>query len=118
MTVRTVPEYQAAVCSLKLLWGQFKRSTFTVGDMESLIGKLGRIGQAFWPIYHRMPHMYSSVTYTLQENASFLMSTSRRFRALMKQAKAASVPAIEEDEREINVAIGEVDRQTHNCNRE
>jgi len=82
MTIGIVSEYRAAV--LKLLRRQFKRSTFTVGDMESLIGKLRRIGQAFLPIYHLMPHMYSSVAYALRENTSFLMSTSRHFRALMK----------------------------------
>ena len=32
-----------------------EREAFTVPEMEKLVGKLGRIGQAFRPVYHLMP---------------------------------------------------------------
>ena len=80
-----------------------------------MIGKIGRIGQAFRPIYHLMPHMYSSVAYALRENTAFLMTTSRKFRGLMKTAKAHNSSPLAEDERVINFAIGQVARKTHKC---
>ena len=77
--------------------------------MEELVGKLGRIGQAYRPTYHLMPHMYALVAFALHDNEYFLASTSRNFRKMMnkaKQKKTAFTP--ECDLREINFAIGQV----------
>ena len=63
------------------------RDAFFVNEMETLVGKLGRIGQAYRPIYHLMPHLYASVAYALQENGEFLHSTNKGYRELIKKAK-------------------------------
>jgi hypothetical protein len=113
MTVGTVPEFRQEVLELLRSWKG--KHFFRVDEMEKLVGKLGRIGQSYRAIYHLMPHMYSSVAYALRENEAFLVSTSRRFRRLIKVAKQMRVADIEHDERDINFAIGQVARMTHRC---
>ena len=117
MTVGTPDEFRQEVLDL-INSDWTNRHRFDVSSMETLIGKIGRIGQAFRPIYHLMPHMYSSVAYALRENTSFLMTTSRKFRGLMKTTKARNSSTLEEDEREINFAIGQIARKTHKCKQE
>jgi len=77
--------------------------------MEELVGKLGRIGQAYRPIYHIMTHVYALVTFVLRDNERFLASTSRSFRKMMKKAKQQNIEFTpENDLREINFDIGQV----------
>ena len=76
MTVGITSQFRAeAIALLSSSWHDARRS-FTVKDIEILIGKLGRIGQAFRPIFHLMPHLYGSVAYALRENSFLLASTS------------------------------------------
>ena len=66
MTVGITTEYPQEVIDLmESDWNHERDIFFTVPQIEKLIGKLGRIGQAFWPIYHLMSHIYSSVAYAL-----------------------------------------------------
>ena len=53
------------------------RESFEIRELELLVGKLGRIGQAYRPIYHLMHMMYASVAFALHENHEFLSSTNR-----------------------------------------
>ena len=91
------------------------REAFTAKEMELLVGKLGRIGQAYCPIYHLMPHIYASVAYALRHNEYYLASTSRRFRKLIQIAKKKST--IPEDTCEINFAIGQAAKMTHGASK-
>ncbi|KAL7525949.1 hypothetical protein ACHAWF_001576 [Thalassiosira exigua] len=111
MTVGITDEYRAEVTTMLEQDWPSHCTHFTVGEMERMVGKLGRIGQGFRPIYHMMPHMYGSVAYALCDNERFLNQTSRRFCAMVKRAKARPIPDIDEDERE----IGQVAKQVHKC---
>ena len=87
--------------------------------MEELVGKLGRIGQAYRPTYNIMPHMYALVASALRGNEYFLASTSRNFRKMMtkaKQKKTAFTP--ECDLREINFSIGQLAQKVHQVKNE
>jgi hypothetical protein len=87
--------------------------------MEELVGKLGRTGQAYRPIYHLMPHMYALVAFALRDNEYFLASTSRNFRKMMKKAKQKKTAFTPENKlREINFAIGQVARKVHQVKNE
>lgn len=94
---------------------------FTVRQIERVVGKLGRIGQAFRPIYHLMPHLYASTAYALKENKSYLVSTSARFRAILKKIKGrenvGTAAGTKDDLEAINFAIGEASRAEHRCTR-
>ena len=46
------------------------------------------------------------------------MASRQHIKTLMKQAKKSDVPAIDDDEQEIILSVGQVARQTHNCIRE
>jgi len=62
MTVSVISEYRREF--LHLLDSHWvDRETFHIKEMEELVGKLGKIGQVYHPIYHLMPHMYASVEY-------------------------------------------------------
>ena len=75
MTVGITADYRKdAIHLLKNTWHEGRRS-LDHRELERLIGKLGRIGQAYRPI-DQMPMMYASVVYALRENGSFLCSTS------------------------------------------
>ena len=64
MTVSVTPKYRKETCNLmETTW--LDREAFFVNEIETLVGKLGRIGQAYRPIYHLMPHLYASVAYAL-----------------------------------------------------
>ncbi|KAL7525764.1 hypothetical protein ACHAXR_001151, partial [Thalassiosira sp. AJA248-18] len=95
ITVGVTDEYRAEVLHLLTTRWHKCRDGFTVSEMEQLIGKLGRIGQAYRPIYHLMPHMYGSVAYAL-----------RRFREMLRTLKMDSTTG--EDLREINFARSHV----------
>ena len=111
MTVSVTNEFRQEVLNLLTKTWHAGRESFTVAEMEKLVGKLGRIGQAYRPIYHLMPHLYASVAYALRQNAFYLASTSRRFRAMLKQIKQEAT--CQEDTREINFALKTVAKKTH-----
>ena len=66
MTVGITPEYRAeTVHLLKTTWNK-GRESFDVQELEKLVGKLGRIGQAYQPVYHLMPTMYALVAFAYE----------------------------------------------------
>ena len=87
MTVEISDEFRAEALSLLRSSWHKNRVSFTVHEIEILIGKLARLGQAFRPIYHLMPHLYASVAYALNQNKSFLVSTSKQFRSIIQTIK-------------------------------
>ena len=111
MTVGVTEEYRKEVLDLLDKTWHPGREAFTVHEIELLVGKLGRIGQAYRPIYHLMPHMYGSVAYALRDNEAFLALYSRRYCKVIKAAKKA--PGLKEDMREINFAIGQKAKMEH-----
>ena len=113
MTVGITPDYRKETIYLLTKTWHEGRQSFDLPGLEELIGKVGRIGQGFRPIYHLMPMMYASVAYALRENGSFLYSTSKAYRKDIKRAKQR--PETKDDEREINFAIGQTARQVHSC---
>ena len=113
MTMGVPDAYRKEVLSLlDTVWHEGRQS-FTISEIEQLVGKLGRIAQAFRPLYHLMPHLYASVAYALRENEFYLASTNRRFKKLLQKVKARGRPNNEEDVREINFAVGQVARKVH-----
>lgn len=81
----------------------------------TLVGKLGRIGQACRPLYQLMPMLHASIAFALRKNKELLYSTSKQYRQLIKKAKQR--PKHKEDAREINFAIGQFARLLHACGR-
>ena len=115
MTVGITPQFRDETLSiLTNTWHKGRRS-FTIAQLELLVGKLGRIGQAYRPLYQLMPMLYASVAFALRMNDGFLYSTSKQYRLLIKKAKQR--PRHEEDAREINFAIGQSARLLHSCDR-
>ncbi len=101
MTVGITREYRKEVLNLLTKTSHTGRKNFTVKVMAELVGKLGRIGQAFQAIYYLMTHQFGSVAYALRENEKFLMTSSKKFRKMVKRAKAKPFPKHSEDKREI-----------------
>ena len=91
------------------------RDSFYLPEIEKLVGKLGRIAQAYRPLYHLMPQLYASIAYALRENKFYLASTSRSFRKMVKKAKKAEIPEDGVDEREIKFAVRVVAKKIHSA---
>ena len=65
MTIEIDDEYRLQTFTmLRSTWHKHQES-FTIKEVELLIGKLARIGHAFRPMYHLLPHLYASVAYAL-----------------------------------------------------
>ncbi len=75
MTIGVTNEFRQEVLHLLTNTWYKDRQSFAVGEMEKLIGKLSRIAQAFWGMYHLKPLLYASVAYGLQMN-TFHCSTA------------------------------------------
>ena len=105
MTMGVPDAYRKEILALLDTVWHDGRQSFTISEIEQLVGKLGRIAQAFRPLYHLMPHLYASVAYTLRVNKVFV--------ALLQKLKARGQPQNEEDVREINFAVGQVARKVH-----
>ena len=80
-----------------------------------VVGKLGRIDQGYQPIYHLIPMLYASVAFALRENNKFLILTSSAYRKLIEKAKRKA--RREEDNREINFAVGQAVKKAPSCKR-
>ena len=111
MTVGITDEYRASVSDLLENTWHEKRESFTIKEIELLVGKLGRIAQAYRPIYHLMPQLYASVAYALRENEFYLAATSKKFRKMLKRMKMKASNL--DDQREINFALRIVAKMTH-----
>lgn len=103
MTVGTTHEFRAETLSILQTSWHHARQSFTIHELEIIVGKLGRIGQSFRPLYHLMPHLYASIAYALRQNTSYLANTSREFRELVRRAKLK--PSTDDDKREVAFAI-------------
>ena len=115
MTVGATKEYRQMVIDLLRGTWHSERESFTVNEMEKLIGKLGRLGQAYRPIYHLMPQLYASLAYALRKSKFYLTSTNRRFREMLKQITLEATN--EEDAREINFAQRVSSKMLHKSKR-
>ena len=115
MTVSITTNYRDEVLSILRSTWHVHRQTFTVKEMELLVGKLGRIAQAFRPLFFLMSHLYSSLAYALRENNSHLVNTSRRYRAMLQTSKQPILNNGETDRREVNFAASKVAKAMHGC---
>jgi len=109
VTVSISDEFCREVLALLTATWHCRRESFMVKELELLVGKLGRIAQAYCPFYFFMSHIYSSLAFALRENQAFLINTSKCFFALIKKNCVAA------DEREINFALSQSAKKVHSC---
>ena len=109
MIVSISDEFCREVLALLTATWHCRRESFTVKELELLVGKLGRIAQAYRPFYFFMSNLYSSLAFALHENQAFLINTSKCFYALIKKNCVAA------DEREINFALSQSAKKVHSC---
>ena len=79
-----------------------------------LVGKLGRCGQGFCPIFYMMPAVYASCVFALRENNDILYSTHKVYRKLTRKVKCK--PKYEDETQEIWFTIGQATRNVHEEN--
>jgi hypothetical protein len=113
MTVTISDKFYSKVLALLTTTRHCYRESFTVKELELLVGKLGRIVQAYRPFYFLMSHLYSSLAFALRENRAFPVNTSKRFHALIKKMKQDKIHCVAADEREINFALSQSAKKVH-----
>ena len=85
MTVGLTDKYRAELLDLLFNTWHRGRESFTVKEIEKLIGKLNRAGQTLRAIYHLMSHIYASVAYAMRENQHYLETHMGKFRAVQNR---------------------------------
>ena len=91
------------------------RKSFTVHEIELLVGKLGRLGKGAAWVYQLMTHIYSSIANALCQNKSFLSQSSHEFRSMMKLDPSSHLDSIEQEVMEINFAIKQMTKNQQKC---
>ena len=86
MIVSTSRDFLAQTCAMLEHWHSGRKS-FTIPEIEPLIGKLGHIAQHLPWLRHLMGHLYTSLTAALAGSKKFLIHTSGAFRNLLKLIK-------------------------------
>ena len=114
MTVSIPHAYRLEVCELLNTHWHGGRRSFTINEIEILVGKLGRIGQAFRPMYHLMGSLYKSVAFCLNKAEAYKLTVSKDFRALLRRSRMKLLSSTTSREaREIRFAAQQASRQTH-----
>jgi hypothetical protein len=80
MIIGITEEYRDELITLMIdsPWHK-KRNTFDAKELQELIGKIARIGEACRWIFYLLPHLYASVDFALKENKKFYKSCSLLF---------------------------------------
>ena len=68
MTVSISDEFCREVLALLTATWHYRGESFMVKELKLLVGKLGRIAQAYSPLNFFMSHLYSSLAFALREN--------------------------------------------------
>jgi hypothetical protein len=94
MTIGPTQQYLTELNNLLSHWhGQ--RKSFTINELETLVGKLGHLTQVSCWMKHLMGHLFVSLAAALGDSRAHLITTSASFRDLLKSIK--NKPATDED---------------------
>jgi hypothetical protein len=85
MMVGITKEYQEQVRTMLDTNWTSKRKFFQAHDMQKLIGKIARLGKGAHWIFKLMSHIYTSLTFALQNNKDLLKASSDKFKILILQ---------------------------------
>lgn len=124
LTVAMTKEYLEELRTLiKKTWHKGRKS-FYINELEVLLGKCARHGEAANWVYHLMTHMYSSSSFALRENREFLGRNSSNFvkyinkiKELRKRAKE-EMSDVQENIALINFAMKKSSQSVHRSKRE
>ena len=110
MIVSVSHDYLSQTNKLLQHWHSGRKS-FTIPEIEPLIGKLGHIAQNLPWLRHLMGHLYTSLTAALANSKKYLIHTSKAFRDLLKLIKHE--PTDEEQAMISSFALSESARKIH-----
>jgi hypothetical protein len=96
MTVGITDKYLDQVRLLLSQWDRNRRF-FKVHDMQKLVGKLAQLGEGAPWIFKLISHLYTSLAFSLKNNAELLKNSSSGFRSLVKQTKTKNFTGKQSD---------------------
>lgn len=85
VTVAMTEDYLAELRELIAKTWHKNRKCFYINELEVLLGKFARLGEAANWIYHLLTHMYSSASFALRGNEEFLGNRSQSFIAYISR---------------------------------
>jgi hypothetical protein len=110
MVVSPSASYLAETINLLGHWHSGRKS-FTIPEMEPLVGKLNHLAITVPWLLHLMGHLYVSLTAALTDSQKHLVHTSKAFRQLLKLIKHN--PDSPEEQQISTFAQGETARRIH-----
>ena len=87
LTVGITPEYLRELHQLLSSTWHHGRKSFTVNELEKLLGKCARLGEGANWVFHLLTQLYRSTWFALQQNTEFLGQRSPNFIQHMKRIK-------------------------------
>lgn len=121
LTVGITEDYRKQLLELLNRSWHKSRKSFTINELEKLIGKCARLGEGAAWVYHLMTHMYRSSAFALRENKEFLGKHSKNFIEHLKKIKELRRKEqleTREDMAVINFSIKKAAQQIHRCKKE
>jgi len=117
LSVAILPAYRTDVLHLINTTWRDGRSAFYLGQAQTLVGKLGRLGEGAYWVYHLMSHMYTSIARALAANKAFLLEASPEFNLLIGRIRSNNYKASDNrhNGKVIRFAMKQAARQIHHC---
>jgi hypothetical protein len=94
MLVSTPDKYLSQIIDLLSHWHSHRKS-FTLLEIETLVGKLNQIATSTPWLRHLMSHLYLSIGAALRDSRAYLLTNSAAFRNLLKLIKHSPATALE-----------------------
>lgn len=110
MTVAIPHSYLSQLNELLQHWHDGRKS-FTIPQIEPLIGKLGHAAETVPWLKHLMGHLYTSLSSALSSTKKHLIHSSKAFRNLLRMIKQE--PTTEEEALISSFAVSESARRVH-----
>lgn len=114
LTVGIPDSYVAEVAELISTTWHPSRKSFTVAEAQVLTGKLARLAEGAYWVFHLLSHLYTSLAAALAENKRFLMNSSSEFQRLISNIKANNFSTPCQDQQKcISFAMKQAAKQIH-----
>ena len=87
MTVSLTSQYISEIQDLLDNTWHLHQKCFSVSEAQTLVGKLARLAEGAYWVFHLLPHLYTSIAAALVCNIEFLGTSLEEFKCLVDDIK-------------------------------
>jgi len=119
ISVRIELKYQPKVLKLVDNMWHPSRNSFTIRQVQKLTGKLARLAEGAYWVYHLMSHMYTSMAFALSQSKDLLLlSSSPEYKQLLLniQTRSFKTAHARDQDKHVRFAMKQAARQVPHSN--